>query len=45
MWSPEVDTGCLSLSLSSLFSESGSLTVPGVYHFVLTDWSVSPLGS
>lgn len=45
VWSPEVDTGCLSLSLSSFFSETGSLTVPGVSHFVLTDWPVSPLGS
>lgn len=27
VWSPEVDTGCLSPSLSSLFSETGSLTV------------------
>lgn len=44
VWSPEVDTGCLSLSLSSLFSETGSLTVPGVYHFCLDGLVSEPLG-
>ena len=39
MWKPEVNAGCLPLSLSSLFPESE----PGLYQFGKIIWPVRPV--
>ena len=38
MLGPEIDSGCLPLSLSTLFFETGFLIDPGTYLFGWTGW-------